>query len=157
MHYKFFAAAAAAALMFLAPSPTYADQTHACCASHSAMSDVNVLELLTLDTDIGPAPMAPQTVEVWFTRPTWVGKTILQGRFVIEHDEERMARGEPCTHVYAFDNRDTPMATFHCTHLERERASHNTIVVIPTPNGWNKLTEFQFAGESASHGYPTVR
>ena len=76
---------------------------------------------------------------------------------MIEHDEERMARGEPCTHVYAFDNRDTPMATFHCTHLERERASHNTIVVIPTPNGWNKLTEFQFAGESASHGYPTVR
>ena len=30
MHYKFFAAAAVAALMFLAPSTTYADQTHAC-------------------------------------------------------------------------------------------------------------------------------
>jgi len=49
------------------------------------------------------------------------------------------------------------MATFHCTHLERERAGQNTVVLITMPNGWQKLTEFQFAGETASHGYPTVR
>ena len=157
MHQKIFAAAAVAALLFFLPSQSVADQSHACCAANSAISDISVLDLLPLDTDIGPAPAARQTFEVWFTRPTWVGKTILQGRFVIEHDDERMARGEPCTHIYAYDNREKPMATFHCTHLERERAGQNTVVLITMPNGWNKLTEFQFAGESASHGYPSAR
>jgi len=157
MHHKFFAAAAVAALLFFSPSQSFAGQTHACCAANSAVAEVNILSLLPLDTDIGPAPASRQTAEVWFKRPTWVGKTILQGRFVIEHDEERMARGEPCTHVFAFDNREKPMAAFHCVHLERERAGQNTVVLITMPNGWNKLTEFQFAGDSASHGYPKVR
>ena len=43
-------------------------------------------------------------------------------------------------------------------HLERDRASQNTVVLATTSDGFMQtLTEFQFAGESFAHGYPTVR
>jgi hypothetical protein len=166
MHHNILAAAAVAALFFL-PSPASAaccDQDHACCGTAMACcehdantSDISVLNLLPVDTDIAPLPGARQTFEVWFMRPTWIGKAIVQGRYVIEHDYDRMARGEPCTHVYAYDNRQKPVATFHCTHLEREHSSRNTVGLITTAEGMKRLTEFQFAGEAAAHGYPTVR
>ena len=89
--------------------------------------------------------------------PTVVGRSILQGRYVIEHDNDRMARGEPCTHVYAFADQQNPVATFHCTHLERDRADQNQVVLATMPDGRKKLTEFQFAGEHAAHGYPSGR
>jgi hypothetical protein len=68
-----------------------------------------------------------------------------------------MARGEPCTHIYAFNDRSTPIAAFHCTHLERDRADQNLVVLVTMPDGMQRLVEFQFAGETGSHGYPTVR
>ena len=77
---------------------------------------------------------------------------------MIEHDNDRMARGEPCTHIYAYNDRTTPVATFRCTHLERDRADQNVVVLTTTLDGnMKKLTEFQFAGETAAHGYPAVR
>ena len=167
MHFKLLAAAVFA-LLFFAPASTFAaccDETHSCCEKAKAAccehkghaEDVNVLNLLPLDTQITPAPVARQTFDVWFKHPTWIGKNIVQGRYVIEHDNDRMARGEPCTHVYAYDNLEKPVATFHCTHLERGRAERNTVALISTSDGMKRLTEFQFAGETASHGYPTVR
>ena len=62
---------------------------------------------------------ARQATDVWFMQPVRVGDTILQGRYVIEHDNDRMARGEPCTHIYAFNNQKTPIVAFHCMHLQR--------------------------------------
>jgi hypothetical protein len=114
--------------------------------------------LLAMDPQLNPAPPVRQATEVWFQRPVLVGRAILQGRYVIEHDNDRMARGEPCTHLYAYDDRSTPVATFHCTHLERDRASQNVVVLTTVPDGnMQKLTEFQFAGENFAHGYPSVR
>ena len=161
-------AVAAFALLFFTPSRSFAaccDQSHSCCENAGAAccehtghaADVSVLELLPLDTQLAPAPNARQTFDVWFKHPTWIGKVIVQGRYVIEHDNDRMARGEPCTHVYAYDNRDKPIATFHCTHLERERSSRNSVGLITTSDGFKRLTEFQFAGETAGHGHPDVR
>ncbi len=99
-----------------------------------------------------------QAAEVWFQRPVIVGKAILQGHYVIEHDNDRMARGEPCTHLYAFNDRTTPVATFDCTHLERDRAPQSIVVLTTTSDGnMQRLTEFQFAGDSLAHGYPTGR
>jgi hypothetical protein len=159
MHHKFLAAAAVAALALFVPSQSFADQAHACCAKHSAMSDVSVLELLPIDRQVSalPASNARQSFEVWFKNPTWIGKVIVQGRYVVEHDNDRMARGEPCTHVYAYNNRDKPVATFHCTHLERDRSSQNSVGLVTTSDGFKRLTEFQFAGDSAAHGHPDVR
>jgi hypothetical protein len=174
MHFKLLAVAGAAFLLTLLPASADAS----CCQEHQHQAkaaccdmpccadqkDVNIVELQPFQNDpqLTPAPPARQLFDVWFKRPTLVGKTVLQGRYVVEHDNDRMARGEPCTHIYAYDaydkgDRSKPMATFHCTHLERERATTNIVVLESLSDGWQRLTEFQFAGETASHGYPTIR
>ena len=108
------------------------------------------------DMPVTTAP-ARQATDVWFMQPVRVGDKILQGRYVIEHDNDRMARGEPCTHIYAFNDQKTPVIAFHCTHLERGAAKGNTVVLQPNADGFKTLTEFQFNGETAAHGYPTIR
>lgn len=103
-------------------------------------------------------PLPVRTMEVRFREPVRVGGVILMGWYVIEHDDDRMARGEPCTYIYEYDTTREPVATFHCTHLERDAASVATVVLRPTANPSIKaLAEFQFSGETASHGAPTVR
>ncbi|MGH9218057.1 MAG: hypothetical protein ACRD1W_02070 [Vicinamibacterales bacterium] len=130
-----------------------------CCGNQQQATEPTVVErFMETDPPLNPALPVRQLAEVWFHRPVWVGKSILQGRFVIEHDNERMARGEPCTHIYAYDDRMKPMVAFHCTHLERDRADANTVFLVDDPvSGMKRLTEFQFTGETASHGYPSVR
>lgn len=130
-----------------------------CCKDAKAGAEPSIVEMfLSMDPQLNPVPPVRQRAEVWFHRPALVGKSILQGRYVIEHDNDRMARGEPCTHIYAYDDQKTPVVAFHCTHLERPRADQNLVMLYTTSDGnLQKLTEFQFAGETASHGYPTKR
>jgi hypothetical protein len=167
MHFKLAAAIVVAGLVFMAPARADAaccDKAQApccekamasCCDKHNHAEEASAIDmLLSMDPQLNPAPPVRQTMEVWFKHPTWVGKSIVQGRYVIEHDNDRMARGEPCTHVYAYDDRETPIATFYCTHLERDRAGQPKVGLITTSDGFKKLTEFQFAGETAAHGYP---
>ena len=173
MRFKLIAIGAVAGLFLLAPAAADAaccDQhstRHAqaaccdmpCCKDAKGEAESSIVEqFLSIDPQLNPAPPVRQLAEVWFQRPVLVGRSILQGRYVIEHDNDRMARGEPCTHIYAYNDRTTPVVTFHCTHLERDRAAQN-IVVLTTSGDTNmqKLTEFQFAGETGAHGYPTVR
>lgn len=157
MHFKLLTATLVAAFALLLPIRADA----ACCNAkigHShEISAIDLLLQLNADPQLEPVPPVRQVAEVWFTRPTWIGKTIVQGRYVIEHDTDRMARGEPCTHVYAFDDRETPVATFECEHLERDRADTNVVRLINDSSGFKRLTEFQFAGETAAHGYPSAR
>jgi hypothetical protein len=69
-----------------------------------------------------------------------------------------MARGEPCTHIYAYSDQQNPVVAFHCTHLERDRANDNRVVLVTIGDGtMQELQEFQFAGESAAPGVPAVR
>ena len=179
MHFKLLAASAIASLMLFTPAvadaaccdkkqdhamPCCADQQKACCAdNHQNHGPTIVEQFLETDPQLNPAPPVRQIAEVWFTRPTMIGRVFVQGRHVIEHDNDRMARGEPCTHVYAYNDYsenklDEPVATFHCTHLERDRANQNLVILVDdVASGMKKFTEFQFAGETASHGYPTVR
>lgn len=122
-----------------------------CCASH----DHGVAPALA--EGALPAP-AVQTAVVTFRNPVRVGDRVLMGRYVIEHDNDRMARGEPCTYIYDADNQWVPVVTFHCTHLTRPVPAANTVVL--RRNGADpvqELREFQFAGESASHGVPVIR
>ena len=107
---------------------------------------------------LNPAPPVRQSTEVWFQRPVRVGRNILQGHYVIEHDNDRMARGEPCTYIYAYNDRTRPVVVFHCTHLERDRNGTNTVALVTISDGsMQKMTEFQFAGEYAAHGVPSGR
>ena len=168
MHFKLFAACAAAGLLLFAPATAdaaccdgqhQAHQAKACCADHHAAAEPTIVErFMDTDPQLDPLPPTRQVVEAWFAQPTLIGRTIVQGRYVIEHDNDRMARGAPCTHIYAYNDQQTPVATFHCTHLERERADDNLLVLITDPaTGMKRLVEFQFRGETASHGYPAVR
>jgi hypothetical protein len=172
MHCKLFGAAIAGMWLFAAnpveasccdqKSPAVHHAQSGCCEKSccdATAAEPSAIEvLLAMDPQLNPAPPVRQATEVWFQRPVLVGRAILQGRYVIEHDNDRMARGEPCTHLYAYNNRVTPVATFHCTHLERDRSSQNVVVLANTPDSsMQTLTEFQFAGESFSHGFPSVR
>jgi hypothetical protein len=176
---KFFALAGVAGLLFLLPGRADAasccDQmksgTHdmagmhdmkagccdmPCCTDKVAAVDGSAIDMLlgsNLETTLDP--LANQQTQVWFQRPVRIGNTILQGRYVIEHDNDRMARGEPCSYIYAFNDRTKPVVTFHCTHLERGAVSTNTVVLYSTGDGGiQKMSEFQFIGETAAHGVP---
>ena len=180
MHFKLLVAAGMTGLLLLAPVPAAAaccDQHQmkageACCDMPCCADDVvkpesiDILAMLpwngdptlAIDPQLAPAPPVRQLTEVWFHRPVLVGKHILQGRYVIEHDNERMARGEPCTHIYAYDDQQVPVVKFHCTHLERDRAGKNTVVLYTTSDGsMQVMQEFQFAGEAFAHGVPAER
>ena len=171
MHLRLLAIGFAAAVLVAAPASAAAaccDQ-HAqtqgaccdmpCCKDHHKATEPSIVEMmLSTDPQLNPAPPVRQTAEVWFHRPVMIGSSMLLGRYVIEHDNDRMARGEPCTHIYAYDNRTKPVAAFHCTHLERDRAGQNIVVLYTMSDGkMQRLAEFQFAGETAAHGYPSVR
>jgi hypothetical protein len=180
MHFKLLVAAGVTGLLLLAPVPAAAsccDQHQMkageaccdmpCCANHALEPEsMDILAMLgwqddpmlTIDPQLAPAPPVRQLTEVWFHRPVLVGKHILQGRYVIEHDNERMARGEPCTHIYAYNDQTVPVVKFHCTHLERDRAGKNTVVLVTTSDGsMQVMQEFQFAGETGAHGVPSER
>lgn len=153
MHFRLLAAAGVAGLMMFTPTAAAAQATHEmkagccdmpCCAEH---------KMAAADPQLAPAPPVRQSSVVWFQRPVMVNRHILQGRYVIEHDNDRMARGEPCTYIYAFEDRTKPIVTFDCEHLVRDRASQTTASVA-TKGDMQVLTEFQFAGETAAHGVP---
>lgn len=122
----------------------------ACCDGNDAGVAVAALGL--------PVKPAVQTLAVTFVNPVRVGGAVLMGRYVIEHDDARMARGEPCTYIYNADDRRVPVVTFHCTHLERPAANEGTVVLRPGAQyPLQELREFQFAGDDAAHGVPAIR
>lgn len=105
-----------------------------------------------------PSKPVVQTLAVTFQQPVRVGHFVLLGRYVIEHDDARMARGEPCTLIYAADDRRLPVVAFHCTHLERDASDVATVVLASADaNGIKRLSEFQFGGDQAAHGVPAIR
>jgi hypothetical protein len=100
-----------------------------------------------------------QEMRVWFYNPVKVGDRILMGQYVIEHDNERMARGHPCTHIYAATDHRLPVVAFSCRHLTRTMVDQPTVIVrsLGEANGMTALVAFQFAGEAEAHGVPTTR
>ncbi len=153
-----------------APTPA---APKACCASHAMaapaapaapMACCNHGGAMAMPADDPAVAMAGlglvnaqpvKYIDVVFRDPVRVAHTVLMGRYVIEHDDERMARGEPCTYIYEADDLRAPVVTFHCEHLERPAADTATLVLAPSINPAIKtLKEFQFGGETASHGVP---
>lgn len=128
-------------------------QAMACCAMDISNDPTIAAAGLGLDH-----PLPVKLMEVNFRDPVLVGGKVLMGWYYIEHDDDRMARGEPCTYIYDLNALREPVVTFHCTHLERGPAPMATIVLTPTVNPAIKaLAEFQFSNDTASHGVPAVR
>lgn len=100
-----------------------------------------------------------ETMTVWFTKPVVVGDRVLLGKYVIEHDNYRMANGRPCTHIYAASDMRLPVVAFRCTHLNRPMGKQASVVLqsLGEPNGMARLSAFQFAGEHGAHGAPVIR
>lgn len=149
-----------AGLALAMPTAALADECGDCCAGKACAMKTNgdggAGSVLLPSQHAAPAR---QAAVVWFMRPVMIGRHILQGRYVIEHDNDRTARGEPCTHIYAYNNRRVPVVAFHCTHLDRPAPERGTVTVVSTgePIGLQKVTAFQFAGETGAHGVPTGR
>ena len=96
---------------------------------------------------------------VWFDKPVKVGDRILMGRYLIEHDNARMAHGWPCTYLYSAADPRLPVVAFRCRHIARPASTHPTVVVrsVKDAIGMRELMAFQFAGEVGAHGVPTVQ
>ena len=163
MHFRNFAFIGFAGLLLLA-SPAAAANGACCdqkmdkaCCDMPCCKD-HVMAPKTSAAAVVPAETpARQAVYVWFQRPVMAGTHILQGRYVIEHDNDRMARGEPCTRIYAYDDRRLPVVQFDCIHLERDAAHQHQVVLAWSGDGMQQFREFQFAGETAAHGLPNDR
>lgn len=111
--------------------------------------------------DPEPAP-AREYAKVTFHSPVKIGDRVLMGTYIIEHDMERMARGEPCTHIYNVNDRRLPVVAFHCTHLERPTNDAPTakVTLRRIPDATSRifeLVEFQYAGSADGHGVPDRR
>jgi hypothetical protein len=135
-----------------------------CCQDHKNQashvhSDLAVdpfFQALDTAPPVAPVPARQSTV-VWFNQPVRIGNNILQGRYVIEHDNDRMAAGGPCTYIYKWEDQKIPVVAFHCVHLDRPGVDKATVVLNSGPDGFKRLVEFQFPGDAGGHGVPTVR
>jgi hypothetical protein len=162
----------AAIVTLLAATPTSADQSccgrheHsaadiACCLHDGEPDAVAVLLMMDQRDDhvATTAEFDRQTMTVWFHKPVKIGDRILLGKYIIEHDNERMSRGWPCTYIYAASDPRLPVVAFRCTHLTRPMTDRPTLIVrsMGEANGMSEMLAFQFGGETAAHGVPTGR
>jgi hypothetical protein len=99
---------------------------------------------------------------VTFTTQTMIAGGMALGTVLFEHDDERMARGEPCTTVYQVDaatkERGRVIVEFMCSPRERPVASKfEAICSRASIDGPDLLVEYQFAGDREGHGVPLSR
>jgi hypothetical protein len=99
-----------------------------------------------------------QKAVVRFDEPVKLLGVILKGEYVIVHDDERMAQGEACTYVYAYENgqQGRLVVSFHCIPVEREAADHFTVLIggYDPATRLPELLEYRFAGSSEGHKVP---
>ncbi len=80
---------------------------------------------------------------------------LLKGRYLIVHDEEKMARGEPCTYVYSgkTERPENLVVAFHCEHVERAIVKGFRMVINNQHDSYStpEVLEFQFANSTAGH------
>jgi len=109
---------------------------------------------------IGTADPVTKWAAVQLTQPTLIGDSFAMGPVLFEHDDARMARGEPCTVVYQFEpgkGPTKPIASFHCKpHWGSTAPGRFSMVTARDPLGNCVLKEYQFAGDTEAHGVPTA-
>lgn len=101
-----------------------------------------------------------ETAKVLFRHPVRIGDKVLFGMYVIEHDTDRMARGLPCTHIYAANDLRLPVVAFHCRHLDRKPTGTATVTLQRIPAATTpmyRLIEYQFQDSADGHGVPNTR
>jgi len=121
---------------------------------------IGALLLVAAVSVVTAVSATPRTAFVRFLRPTLVAGAAVMGAVVFEHDDEKMARGEPCTAVYYYDARKNAhgekIVDFMCVPHERPLATQfeATVTRGGTYAGPDRLTEYQLPGEREGHGVP---
>jgi hypothetical protein len=120
---------------------------------------VLVMALLPLGaaTNIAANPAAKWAI-VQLNQPTLIGESFAMGPVIFEHDDARMARGEPCTIVYRYEagkGVGEQLASFHCKPRWGSTAPDRFSMVTGNDGfGHCVLREYQFAGDTEAHGVP---
>jgi hypothetical protein len=100
---------------------------------------------------------AKQEGVVEFTDKTKLAGEILLGEYYFEHDDSRMARGEPCMYVYSYEGGKPGklMVSFHCKAVQRPKARDVivTLAMTSSPDLF-LLKEIQFKGSTKGHLVP---
>ena len=123
-----------------------------CCAeSHTCCEE--------LASCCAPATITPakQWSIAHFLTPIMVNRTLVSGPVLIVHDDEKMARGEPCTTFYRFEPGSGPkeaLVSFHCKPRRAEKVSNTTLTTTPFDGGISRLVEYQLGGDTEAHGVP---
>jgi hypothetical protein len=98
-----------------------------------------------------------QSSIVNFMHVMLVKTSFISGPVLIVHDDEKMARGEPCTTFYRFDpveGQKEALVSFHCKPRRADRVDTTTFKTTPSAVGVNRLVEYQIAGDAEAHGVP---
>jgi hypothetical protein len=106
----------------------------------------------------GNAPKKESAV-VEFSQTVKLMDVLLRGRYLIVHDEARMAKGEACTYVYrgTAEKTDKLVTSFHCTHMDRVKTDKLKISYSNyggKPYETPEVIEIQFAGSADGHRVP---
>ena len=118
---------------------------------------LSAMPLRTTTRAAGVGHKERATVE--FTEPVRVLNVVLKGRYLIVHDDDKMAAGEACTYIYETKTggADKLVVSFHCTPVMRQKVATFTFRTALSPYAnVQELREFQFAGSSESHAVPIV-
>jgi len=93
-----------------------------------------------------------------FDKPVMLMGVVLNGTYLLVHDDQAMARGDACTYVYKGEAalRNKLVVSFHCKPKDRNKVAHFTVRSIETPEGQNELTEFQFSNSTEGHLVPVI-
>ncbi|MCI0487589.1 MAG: hypothetical protein L0229_13440 [Blastocatellia bacterium] len=97
---------------------------------------------------------------VEFADKTILLDVVLQGKYLFEHDDGRMARGEACMYVYKYEagKAGELVVSFHCKPVERQaaRITVTSIAATRDPDVF-ELKEIQFAGSNKGHFVPALK
>ena len=79
----------------------------------------------------------------------------LRGKYLIVHDDSKMAAGDPCLSVYDGRDQDRLVVAFHCTPVARPKTDN--FRVVASRRGWfevPEVLEIQFPGSVKAHQVP---
>ena len=95
-----------------------------------------------------------ERVRARFLNPTFFHGALLQGDYLITHDHDKIAKGEPCLFVHRerTGTSGEPVVSVHCETVERDKSTEARIATLRVSDGvlWS-LREIQFAGATSAH------
>ncbi|HZP49003.1 MAG TPA: hypothetical protein VFB07_10735 [Vicinamibacterales bacterium] len=123
----------------------------------SALALVGLFAISGIASSGDAAGPARRWAIVTFASPVQIGDQFLMGKYLIVHDDAKMAKGEACTSIYRFDPATGPreqVVAFHCVPAKREVCATAKLTIQDRGLDIPRLVEYQFAGDNEGHGVP---